>query len=223
MSIFAKFSEACSRVLKGQNASAPEIKTMTLDEFSTYATAEIEKALEDQKSPAKAVARLKALQLAVAVAQSAFEGASLEKFDIPIYSAKAALEQDVMARLDAMDANITALADGVGKGGDDDDAKKKKADEEAAAKKKEDEEKAAKGGDADDADAKKKKADEEAAAKKKKDDEEKAAAQKNADAATDGREIWSTDLARDVRKTKDDIDLYDWGADPEDPADAVGA
>lgn len=228
MSIFQKLNEACNRVLKGHNAAAPETKEMTLEEFGVYAAGEIEKATEEKATPAKAVARLKALQLSVAVAESAFETAELEKFSVPVFSAKSAMEQDVMATLAAMNDKITALADGVGKGDDDDaDAKKKKADEEAAAAKKTAEDEAAKKKTDDEAAAAKKTADDEAAAKVKADEEAKAAAaKKNAGGGAgdddEDHDLWPMDLARSVNK-RDGDDVYDWGKDPADPADAAGA
>jgi colicin import membrane protein len=158
--------------------------------------------------------RLKALQVSLAVATAAFEGAKLEKFDIPVFNEKAQAENELDTKLAAIDAKLDK-----GKDGDDDEAAKAKAKADAD-KAKADADKAKADAAAKTKDGAGKDDDEAAKAKAKADaDKEKADADKakadkaKADAAKADDTDWPSDLAKSANRSDEMKELYDYGDD----------
>ena len=209
MSILKKLNDSAEKVLQGQGSVAPECKEMTLNEFASFAADQIQKAADERESnPGNAKLRLEALKISLAVATSAFEGAKLDKFEIPLFNESAQAEREIDAKLAAIDATLD-------KGGTEDEDAKAKTKADADAKAKADKEKA------DAAAATKAKdggEDEDAKAKAKADADAKAKADKDkADAAKNAETDWPEDLAKNATLSDEEKELYNWGPDPVSP------
>lgn len=233
MDILEKLTGQLDKVLKGagQAAGAPELKAFSLDEFANWAAGEIEKAVDEGKEhPARATARLKGLQLSIAVAQAAFESASLEKFEIPIFSEKAATVIDLDDRFSAIEDKLDGFIAAV-KGGDKDKADDKpddKSKDESSDKSddKPDDKSKGEGGDGKGKDKTDDKPDDKG---KDKTDDEKAKAEKAAaDAGNDpefdegDRDLWPLDLAKSIERSDAEKEIYDWGDDPQAVRENLG-
>ena len=231
--VLTKLEKNCNKAL-GTDEGV-ELRKMDANDFAEYAIEQIEKAdKEGKKRPNVAKARIRALQVAIAVAKSSFADGGHDSFDIPVFGENQTIEMsDMDSRFTALESTVSDLSNKLqAKAGDEDEEEKKKAakeeedEEKRKAAKEEDEEEKKKAAKEEEDEEKRRKAmsdeekeeeDKKKAAKEEEDEEKRKAKEKDDEekvgkAASVG---WPPDMNSSAgRLAKSEQELCDWGSDP---------